>query len=92
MGFSDMTVIDFDTVENHNVASQFYKTSQIGLPKVEALAQNVLEFTAVEITAINGRYAPEYTKIADIVILAVDNMEVRRNIVETCEAKMAIID
>lgn len=92
MWFSDITVVDFDEVENHNVASQFYKTNQVGSPKVEALRDNVLEFTGVEIKAINEKYKPEHTAGADIVILAVDNMDVRKEIVDTCEAKLAIID
>lgn len=92
MWFNDITVIDFDEVENHNIASQFYKTDQIGRHKVEALKENVVEFTWVEINAIHDKYKPEYTEWADIVILAVDNMDVRREIVESCHAKLWVID
>jgi molybdopterin/thiamine biosynthesis adenylyltransferase len=42
----------------------------------------VLEFTGINITAINDKYKAEYTKDADIVIMAVDDMAVRREIAE----------
>lgn len=49
MGCSNITVVDFDIVEEHNVGSQFFNPSQIGKTKVSALAENVLMFTGVEI-------------------------------------------
>jgi len=39
MGCPNITVIDFDTVEDHNVATQFYKESQIKMFKVDALEE-----------------------------------------------------
>lgn len=84
MGISDLTVVDFDKVEPHNLPNQFYKTTDIGRPKVEALKDIIKEFTNTEITAINDRIENYLTKdkIFDIVILAVDNMKTRKQIFE----------
>jgi molybdopterin/thiamine biosynthesis adenylyltransferase len=90
--FNDITVVDFDEVENHNVASQFYKESQLGILKVEALKQNVLDFSWVEIKAINGKYEASHAEWMDIVIMAVDNMDVRKEILDTAKPKLKIID
>jgi len=45
MGCENITLVDYDEVELHNTASQFYKTSDIGKLKVEALKDNILDFT-----------------------------------------------
>lgn len=82
MGFNNITVIDFDAVELKNTSSQLYKESDIWKLKVEALHDNVLEFTGINIVAINDKYKAEYTNDADIVIMAVDDMAVRREIAE----------
>jgi len=84
MGISDLTVVDFDKVEPHNLPNQFYKTTDIGRPKVEALKDIIKEFTNTEITAINDKIENYLTKdkIFDIVILAVDNMKTRKQIFE----------
>lgn len=90
--FNDITVVDFDEVENHNVASQFYKESQLGISKVSALQENVKDFSWVDIKVINGKYQKEYADDMDIVIMAVDNMDVRKEIVETANPRLKIID
>jgi sulfur carrier protein ThiS adenylyltransferase len=69
MGMSDITVIDYDEVENHNLASQLYKETDIGKPKVEALYDNVKEFTGVELSIFNMKFEPFMVADADIVII-----------------------
>lgn len=78
MGFCNLTVIDYDTIEIENMSSQFYRMSDIGQAKVQALYELVEEFTGVEINTCNDRYTA--AKIGGIIISAVDNMEVRKNI------------
>lgn len=87
MWLSNITVIDYDEVENHNVASQFYKESDLWKLKTESLKNNIKEFTWVEIKTINDKYRSEFTKDADIVIIAVDNMKTRREVVESLTTK-----
>jgi len=92
MWFNNITVVDFDIVENHNIASQFYKESQKWMPKVESLRDNVLDFTGVEIKIYNRPYLPEDSLDKDIIILAVDNMDVRKEIVDNSKPTYGIID
>lgn len=87
MWCEDITVVDYDKVELHNTASQFYKTTDIGNSKVEALYKNVFEFTWVKIETIYSKFNPEMVKDADIVIMAVDNMKTRMEIAEACTNK-----
>lgn len=92
MWFSNLTVVDFDEVENHNIASQNYWPSQKGMLKVEALRENVLFKTWVEINIYNGKYHPDMAKGTDVVLMAVDNMDVRKEIADTARPKFGIID
>lgn len=84
MGIKNITVIDYDEVENHNLASQLYKESDIGLSKVTALQKNVHEFTWIVINTIPTKFKPEDIKDADIVICWVDNMATRKEVMEAC--------
>lgn len=76
MGFSSITVFDDDTIEVENMNCQFYRHSDIGKPKVVALAELVNDFTGVKIEAINKRY--EGGSFPGIVVSAVDSMAVRK--------------
>lgn len=80
MGFSDITVWDFDSVDEVNLSSQFYRRSDIGKPKVEALRDLVRDFTGTEIKAVNQKY--ESGVFNGVVISAVDSMAVRKTIWE----------
>lgn len=75
MGLQDITIIDFDEVEDHNVASQFYWSHQLWMPKVEALKDNILMMTDVEVNTINDKRDKQF---GDITIVAVDDMDVRK--------------
>lgn len=87
MGIKDITVVDFDEVENHNLSSQLYKETDIGKPKVSALQENVKTFTGIDIKTINDRFTPDMVKDADIVIIGVDNMATRKEVAEACTTK-----
>jgi molybdopterin/thiamine biosynthesis adenylyltransferase len=76
MGFQDITVYDFDTIEVENINCQFYRFSDIGRYKVEALKEIVKDFTGVEIEMEADAY--QQGQLKGIVISAVDSMEVRR--------------
>lgn len=77
MGWQNLTVYDFDTVETENVGSQFYPPDMVGKKKVEALQDLIHWFTGVKIEAIDAR-VDKGTKIdCDILITAVDNMAAR---------------
>ena len=64
---------DFDIVEQHNLANQAYGQIDVGLPKAEALA----EIFGIETE--NMKY-PAYAPAPDILVMAVDSMQARRDI------------
>jgi molybdopterin/thiamine biosynthesis adenylyltransferase len=75
MGCSDITIYDFDTVEDHNVASQYFEERQLGDLKTEALVSNVSGQTGISLKIGDVENEPN---ISDgVVIIAVDSMEER---------------
>jgi tRNA A37 threonylcarbamoyladenosine dehydratase len=55
-------VCDYDVVEDHNIAQQFFKLADCGKPKVEALKENVEVFTGATVNAFNCAFTPEITE------------------------------
>ena len=85
-------VIDFDKVEIENTWSQFYTEKHIGMFKVEALQEQILEQTGVKIDIVKSKYRSSNINGYDIIILALDNLETRKQIVEDCSNEQIIID
>src|SRR5690554_7355564 len=56
LGITNITVWDFDVVEEHNVPNQLFGLNDIGKPKVEALKQIVAEHTGTEINIKNEKF------------------------------------
>lgn len=75
MGVTDITVYDFDTVEEHNLPNQFYRQSDIGKPKVNALQSIIHDFEGITISARNEKYHGQ--RLSGIVIVCVDSMDAR---------------
>ena len=96
MGFNNIEVVDFDTVELHNIPNQFYRIKDIGKPKVDALKDIIKEFTDVDIIAVNTKIDDNYTIMlsSDILyIICVDNVETRRVIYSQLkDSPMLVID
>jgi len=91
IGCPDIRVYDFDLVEEHNCASQFFEESQIGKTKVEALQENVLKQTGIKISTFDAEVENEIS--SGIVILAIDSMEERIRLGELYKDKdIYIID
>lgn len=84
MGATRITVMDFDTLEEHNIANQMYPENLIGQPKVDALATTVLAYSGIQINRVNRKWTPEEAKVfvADHIIVAVDSLEVRQQVWE----------
>ncbi|MEA2098083.1 MAG: ThiF family adenylyltransferase [Patescibacteria group bacterium] len=80
MGVKEITLMDFDTVEDHNRPNQGYRRKDIGKPKVEALKEIILEFAECRVTAINEKFVDQ--NLDGVVIMAVDTMEAREMIWE----------
>lgn len=91
IGCENITVYDFDTVEDHNVASQFFKESQIGMKKVDALKENVLEQTGIEINTSEDIEDELTIPSESMVIIAIDTMEGRIKLGEAFKKKSIYI-
>lgn len=88
MGCKDLTVWDFDDVEEHNLPNQVYRLTDIGKPKVEALAEVVELFTGTKIKVVKERYVNQ--ELSGVIIVCVDNMEARDNIWKSCRMKVRV--
>lgn len=82
-GKHEITVLDFDTVEERNVraGTQFYFRDQIGIPKVEALQYNVYKQFEKEIKTKNVKLCSgNLSSITDddVLIDCFDNQESRQ--------------
>lgn len=82
-GLTKFTLWDFDTVEAHNLANQMFRQKDIGRLKVEALLdilceinEEVKDETKLQPEGWNGQ------KLSGYVFLCVDNIDLRREIVE----------
>lgn len=80
MGFHNLTVFDDDTIEHVNINNQFYRLSDIGSMKVDALASLIKDFTGVAIKTMPVRASGMLTD--SIVISAVDSMKSRKEILD----------
>lgn len=83
LGLTKITLYDFDTVEEHNIANQMYTEDDLRKPKVEALAARM--------RAINPQIGDELViepngyksqRLSGYVFLCVDSIDLRRSIVQ----------
>jgi len=74
LGFRNIIVIDDDTIEAHNIPTQFYFQSDINELKVDAI-NNYLEG---EVTTFPERVITGHRINADVVFMCVDSLEQRK--------------
>lgn len=79
MGVQDITVWDFDTVEDHNGPNQIYRMKDLGNSKVKCLAEIIEDFTGNKIRAVNKKYDGTQKPL---MICGVDSIGVRKQIFE----------
>lgn len=85
-------ICDFDWVDDVNTSSQFYSLKQKWMPKVEALQENILIMADEKIEYINKKYEPEDFEDCDVLILALDSLAVRKEVIETAKPTQFILD
>jgi molybdopterin/thiamine biosynthesis adenylyltransferase len=87
LGIKDITVIDYDKVEQSNVPAQFYKYDDRGY-KVHDLHSMVKNMTKVEIkfgqVKVNENFVPSVEQ-SSIHIIAFDNIEGRKILIDKLE-------
>ena len=82
-GLKNITLYDFDRVEAHNIANQMFTSKDINQEKVKAVADHLVEINP-ELAETLRIAEKGYTNqmLSGYVFLCVDNIELRRKIVE----------
>lgn len=80
MGVKDITIWDFDIVEEHNVPNQLFDTSDIGLPKATAMGLK-MKAQEAQVTVKSERFVPGMP-LYGVVFCLVDSMKARKEIWE----------
>ncbi len=87
-GAHQLTAIDSDRIEIHNVGTQIYGQEDIGAFKVEVLRSHCFRCTGVEITIhakrLDENNIRKFLKGADLVIDTFDNSSSRKIVTEYC--------
>lgn len=81
LGIKNICLWDMDIVNPHNIANQMFLHSQIGMPKVNAV-EDILKSINPEAEITTREMPYEKQRLAGYVFLCVDNIELRRSIVE----------
>ena len=85
-GVNRLTLWDFDIVEPHNIANQMYRAVDIGKKKVDALRDILTEIDPACAKNLTLRDAGwKGNRLSGFVFLAVDSIDLRREIVEKCQ-------
>lgn len=85
MGFNNLTLIDPDTIEPHNIGGQIYTPEHINRPKVEALAAMIERDTGTTPQTRLESFV-SHDSNAQIVVSGVDSMSARKEIWEAIKA------
>lgn len=81
LGLTNIALWDMDAVSPHNLANQIFRNKDIGRGKVDALSDILLEINPDLQLKLHGD-GWDGQKLSGYVILAVDNIELRKRIVE----------
>ena len=86
-GFVKFVIVDFDRIEYSNLNRQFYFYNQVGLPKVEALRENLLAINPALQLDVRQQKIEEHNVEAifencDVVVEAFDQARYKKMIVE----------
>ncbi len=89
-GFRQITVVDSDRVEPHNVNTQTFTKDDIGAPKVEVVQAEAFRAVGAEVSVhaarLTGANVEKLVRGADLVIDGFDNHDSRRVVAEHCRA------
>lgn len=79
LGLQRLHLVDFDDVAEHNIPNQMYLPGQIGLKKVDALADTVVIATGAACTRLDQPLQDGIPR-APVVISALDSMSARKDL------------
>lgn len=81
MGVQELNLYDFDEVEMKNVCNQEYMDSQIGMVKIDALADTLKDINPNIKLKLNTDGWQPGTRLTGYVFMCVDDIEIRKQIV-----------
>lgn len=90
LGFTNIRLYDFDEIEPHNITNQTYKEKDIGKKKTEALRDHLLEINPEADIKTYEEGWTEGMNLNNIVILCLDSINTRRQIMEDNEYNLSI--
>lgn len=79
-GFNTI-IYDFDTIEGHNIGGQFFRESDVGKKKTEALSNLIEEFCKQQISTYDQAFTKDSMSHV-YMISAFDNMKARKDFYE----------
>lgn len=82
----NLTLIDYDRVESHNLANQIFNASDVGTLKIEACNKWAMQKTGTHTNDISlkaCKLPQDDVNLQGVVFLAVDSMAARREIADT---------
>jgi len=89
VGAPRLMLVDFDTVEASNLASQGYLEADLGRPKVSATAEQCRRIhSGIEVTEIDDRFRRSM-EIGSVVFCAVDKIDTRRIIWQSVKDRVS---
>jgi molybdopterin/thiamine biosynthesis adenylyltransferase len=90
LGFQSLYLYDFDKVSDHNITNQMFRMKDIGCFKVDALEEILKDINPdIKVNKCHTGW-DEYTRLSGIVFIAVDNIELRKQIVESIKYNKAV--
>jgi len=87
LGVREFRLVDFDTVEAHNIPNQMFWPDQIGRQKVHALDVNIGGFNPDATCECIDKPLQDGVPISPIVISALDSMQARAELWEQVKGK-----
>jgi molybdopterin/thiamine biosynthesis adenylyltransferase len=82
-----VTLWDYDVVESHNIPNQMFGVLMVGENKATAMADTIQLNTGIT-HAVKGKWEGE--ALSGVVMCCVDNMDVRRKVLESMTSGMFI--
>lgn len=92
MGFNNIIIYDFDTVEEHNIANQDYIQADIGELKVNATFNKMLNINPDCIISAQNEKVTKRNSFKGIVFCLTDTMSSRKEIWENCIKNKILVD
>lgn len=90
LGCTNITIVDFDSVESHNLANQIYRDADVSWTKVAACKHwyqhKIGRSAPPSMRFVDARVPDGFTEMSEVVFLLTDTMASRREIFDACLA------